>query len=230
MLFFACFKEEIFDFRKELDGFAVRLVIAVFKLVALDAHFIESFNELIDFGCLGGVVCLEHILFEHGEKGVEVLLRLSAACLIFKEHSLGDLFSYFNDGVKGGKRILENHRDFIAADLAHLVLGNSQKVFAVIEDFAALDDGVSGEDSEDCLTRYGFTGAGFADDCEGFSAFKVKGDVADSLQRAVRGTEGYLKVFYFKNFIHSLILHTTKRRVERIAQTVAEKVETNHQK
>ena len=32
------------------------------------------------------------------------------------EHRFGDLFSDFNDGIQGRKRVLENHADFLAAD------------------------------------------------------------------------------------------------------------------
>ena len=111
----------------------------------------------------------------------------------------------------------------------HFILGNAQQILAIIQDLAALHDGVAGQNADDGLGGDGFAGAGFAHDGKRFAPFQIKGDIADGLQGAVGGAEGDPQVFHFKNLIHLLFLHTAQRGVERIAQTVAKQVKADHQ-
>ena len=82
------------------------------------------------------------------------------------------------------------------------ILGDLQKVFAVVDDLAALHDGVSCENTEDRFGGYGFTRTGFAYDGECFALGKVKVDAADSLHLTIGGAEGYRQIFYMKFIFH----------------------------
>ncbi len=72
------------------------------------------------------------------------------------------------------------------------VLRHAQQILAVVEDFAALDDGIARQDADDGLGGDGLAGAGFADDGQRLAALQVKGNIAHGLQRAAGGAEGDL--------------------------------------
>ena len=58
----------------------------------------------------------------------------------FVEHErLDDLFAARVDGIQRGHRLLEDHRDFLAADRAHLLVGQRNEV-APLEQNPPLDD------------------------------------------------------------------------------------------
>jgi hypothetical protein len=50
-----------------------------------------------------------------------------------------DLVAHLYNRVKGGLRILKNHRDPLAADCAHILLTPSQEIIAVESYFSAFD-------------------------------------------------------------------------------------------
>ena len=104
-----------------------------------------------------------------------------------------------------------------------------KKILSVINDFAVLDNGVTCQNTKNCLGGNGLTGTGLANDGESLAPFQIKGDITDGFQRTIGGTEGDPQVFYFKNLIHLSFLHTAQRGVERIAQTVTEQVKAKHQ-
>ena len=80
----------------------------------------------------------------------------------------GDLVAYAHDGVEGGHGLLENHGDVAAAALAHGFFGEGEEVGAIEAD-AAGDAGVGAEETENGERGDGFSGAGFADQAEGFA-------------------------------------------------------------
>ena len=47
----------------------------------------------------------------------------------------GNLFTHLENGIKRRHRILKDHRDIIAADLAHIRLGKLQQIVAVKNNF-----------------------------------------------------------------------------------------------
>ena len=51
----------------------------------------------------------------------------------------GNLVANAEDGVEGSLRLLENHRNAVAANLNHLIFAGSDQVFAVKNDFARDD-------------------------------------------------------------------------------------------
>ncbi len=70
--------------------------------------------------------------FQQAQHVVKVLAGFATVGLVLQQHGLGDLLANFNDGVQRGQRILEDHRDLIAAQLVHYVLGNAQQILAVV--------------------------------------------------------------------------------------------------
>ena len=101
-----------------------------------------------------------------------------------------------------------------------------QKIHAVIDNLAAFDNGVGGGDTDYCFVRDGFAAARLADDCQGFALVQIEVDAAYCLNFARVGTERNSQIFNFKLLFHKLALRSSERRVERVAKSVAEQVET----
>jgi hypothetical protein len=60
------------------------------------------------------------------------LHRLGAAELLVQLHALGDLPADAQHRVERGHRLLEDHRDAVAADAAHLLLAEAEQVAAAV--------------------------------------------------------------------------------------------------
>ena len=69
--------------------------------------------------------------------------RLRLRDVAVRAHALGDLRADLVEGVQRGQRVLEDHRDLVAADRAQVVLGRAEQVLAV-EAHGAADAGVAG--------------------------------------------------------------------------------------
>ena len=117
------------------------------------------------------------------------------------------LFADADDGIERGKRILEDHADFVAADLVELFFGDLEEILAAIEDGSAFDDGVGRQDTHDGLGGNRFAGSGFPDDAKGLAFIEVKGDAADGLDDAMVRLEGNREVidldylfFFFSHY------------------------------
>ena len=52
--------------------------------------------------------------------------RFLAGAIFVERERLGELRAHFHERVQRGHRVLENHRDPLAANLAELLLGNFQ--------------------------------------------------------------------------------------------------------
>ena len=133
----------------------------------------------------GGDVPLQDL-----QQTVELVLGFLAAGLVLQQHRLGDLLADLNDGVQAGQGVLEDHGDRVTTDLAHILLGDLQKILAVIDDFTGFRNGVAGLDTQNSLGGNRLTGTGLTNDGQGLAPLQVEGDVTDSLQGTAGGTEG----------------------------------------
>ena len=141
-----------------------------------------------------GVLIIDELL---GDEVVVAVLQLVGV----DHHRLDELFADLDDGVERRKRVLEDHADLVAADAVEFVLRNAEEVLAFVDDLAAFDDGVFGQDAHDGLRGDGFARAGLADDAERLAAIKVEADAADRLDEAVVGAEIDDEVFDGEDFL-----------------------------
>ena len=94
------------------------------------------------------------------------------------------------EGVQRGQRVLEDHRDVVAADLAQLVVGRARAgrwpSKRIAPEMRALRDAREAHHGQgrDALAR-----AGLADDAERLAAVDGVGDAVDGLDEAVVGLE-----------------------------------------
>ena len=201
LLVLAGAEQEVLDILHQASGSSIVIVVGQLQVVGADAELIEGSGHFLDaIGLIG--VCLGHIAAQQAQSPVEVTASLTAAGLVLQQHSLGDLLTDAHNGVQRGQRILEDHSDFIATDLVHFLFGDLQQILTVINDLAAFDDGVAGQDAHNGTAGNGLTGAGLANDGQGLAALQVEGDIADSLHLAVVGTEGDLQILNFKVLCH----------------------------
>src|SRR5262249_4888614 len=100
------------------------------------------------------------------------------------------------DGIDRGERrhrILEDHRDLLAADVAQLALRQAQQLAALVDD-RAFDHRVGiADQAPDAQQRDGLAGSGFADDAEDLALAYVERDVVDRAHEAELGTERNLQ-------------------------------------
>ena len=71
---------------------------------------------------------------EHLDRAVE---RLRLADVAVRAHRLDQLGADLVEGMQRGQRVLEDHRDVVAAQRAHLVVVGLQEVAALEQDLAA---------------------------------------------------------------------------------------------
>ena len=91
------------------------------------------------------------------------------------------------DRVKGGGRILKNHRNSFAAPVFQGFEGQGGEVGAVHVDAAGEAGDVGGEEAEDGEGEGGFAGAAFADDAEDAAAADFEVDAAQDVGGAAGG-------------------------------------------
>jgi hypothetical protein len=108
---------------------------------------------------------------------------------------LGDLLAAGEHGVERRHRLLEDHRDFFAANLPHLAGGQIHEVPAVVEDLA-LDDLARGRRDQlhDAERRHGLAAAGLAHDPEGLAFLDVQVHAVHGADDALVGEEVRLEV------------------------------------
>ena len=196
-----CLRRVLFDLERKvvdvLDGIGGSLagaVVSVFELEVLDLKLVEVAALL---GVAGGGLlaeCLVHAVVEALERRVEADARLLLAELALDEHGLGHLLAHTHDGVERGEWILEDHGDFVAADLVEVLFGDLHEILAVIDDLTALFDGVGGEDAEDGARRDRLARTRLTHDGERFALIELEADIADGLDLAVGRPEGDLEV------------------------------------
>jgi len=76
---------------------------------------------------------------------------------------LTDLVADREERVEGGHRVLQDHRDALAANPAHLVIGLFEKVFSRKQHLAADDAGRRRQDAQDRQCQRALAGARLAD-------------------------------------------------------------------
>jgi hypothetical protein len=101
---------------------------------------------------------------------------------------LADLAADGQHRVERGHRVLEDHGDLFAPDLAHLVLVQIEQVLAAKVDFA-LDDfaGGLGDQTHDAQGADAFAAAALAYHAEGFFLIDVERDIVHRLDDAILG-------------------------------------------
>ena len=100
-----------------------------------------------------------------------------------------DLVADFADRVERRARVLEDHRDFAAAQIAHLVFGRGLDVDAGKHHRALGDLAGAVEDPHHGVGGDGLAGAGFADDAERLAFGHGDIDVLHGLDDAAPGGE-----------------------------------------
>ena len=100
-----------------------------------------------------------------------------------------DLVADLADRVERGARVLEDHRDFAAAQVAHLVFARGLDVDAGEHHRALGDPAGAVEDAHHRIGRHRLAGAGLADDAERLALGDGDVDVLHGLDDAAAGGE-----------------------------------------
>ena len=114
------------------------------------------------------------------------------------EQGLHHLLADREDRVERGHRLLEDHRDVAAADLAHL-LGREREQVAPVEGDAALRHPPGlGEQAHDRERGDRLAAAGLADDRDDFAPIDRIGNALDRADSAARGLEPHMQVAHLE--------------------------------
>ena len=84
-------------------------------------------GELVRVGVDAGLRRRDADELQHLDRA---LARLAARLLLVQADGLDDLRAHRVDGVEARHRLLEDHRDLVAADVLHLALGEAEEVAA----------------------------------------------------------------------------------------------------
>ena len=96
---------------------------------------------------------------------------------------LGNLVAHREHGVEGRHGVLENHRDFLAAHLAHFLGTHFEQILVLEEDFARDHlAGRRGDEAHHAEGGGGLAGAGLAHEADGLSALEAQIDAVDRLE------------------------------------------------
>ena len=96
--------------------------------------------------------------------------------------------------VQRRERVLEDHRDLLAADPAQLLLAHAQEIAAVEQHLAAERRVRAAGQAEHGEVRDALAGAGLADDAERAPGVDGEGDAVDGAHHAVVRLEPDLEV------------------------------------
>ena len=114
------------------------------------------------------------------------------------EQRLHHLLADRQDRVERGHRLLEDHRDVAAADLAHLFRRERQQIAAVERDAALRHPPGLGEQAHDGERGDRLAAAGLADEGDDLAAINRIGDAVDGPNGAARGLEPDMQVAHLK--------------------------------
>jgi hypothetical protein len=164
------------------------------------------------------------------------------AHVVVRENRLGELVADREHGIERRHRVLEDHRRVTASDRAQLLLRHLQEVATFEEGFPRDDaprrlrDQAEHRHHGDALAR-----ARLPDDPEGLAGEEVVGDTGNGVNNAVLGVELHRQIADGEDRLgraHQLdyrgsparVLRTDPplRRVERIPQSVAQQIKTQH--
>ncbi len=133
------------------------------------------------------------------------LAGLGPAELLMELDGFDDLIAHGEDGVEAGHRLLEDHGDFVAADFAHLSLGEFEQVSAFEEDFAG--DYFSGRRRDQphyAQSRDAFSAAAFTDDAQGLPSLDLPGNIINRPDQTVLGAKVGGDIFYQQQITQGL--------------------------
>ena len=95
-------------------------------------------------------------------------------------HDFGDLLADGEHGIERGHRLLEDHRDLLAADLPELAVGEVEQVLAVEQNLAAgLDAPRRADEPQNGEGGDRLPAAALADDAERLAGHHVERDAID---------------------------------------------------
>ena len=114
---------------------------------------------------------------------------------------LGDLPADRQHRVQRRHRLLKDHRNVVAAHVAHLGLAKRQQVAAGEADHARYDAaGWRRHEAQHRQRRDALAAAGLADDRQGFARHDMERDAIDSTDNAVAGEEPGLEIGDFEQW------------------------------
>ena len=128
------------------------------------------------------------------QQGEGRLLRLLAVHLEVVDQRLGDLAADLHDRVERGHRVLEDHRHLRAPDRAHLLLGVSGDVGALVVHVAVADHVALGQQPHDRAGQDRLARARLAHDAEGLAAVEAEGHAVHRSHGSPLGQEVRLEV------------------------------------
>src|SRR5262245_53115331 len=112
---------------------------------------------------------------------------------------LGDLAADGEDRIEAGHRLLEDHADIVAADLAHGALAELEQV-AALETYRAPDlPGWLWHQPQNGIGRHRLSAAALADDRHRFAGLDRERDAIDRAVHPVRRAEVSLQVIDFRS-------------------------------
>ena len=140
-----------------------------------------------------------------------------------------DLASDREDRIEARHRLLKNHADLIAADVAHGALIELEKIDALETNAASDLAGRFRDQAQNRARGNGFAAAALADDGNRLAGLYGEGDAVHGAVHSVRGAEMRLQIFnlqesHFK--APSQPLHHA--RIKRIAKAVAKQIDRKH--
>ncbi len=127
-----------------------------------------------------------------------LLLGVARVHALMKLYRLADLPADGQHRIQAGHRLLKDHRDRIAADVAHLRFGQSQQVAAFETDTALDLAGRFLDQPQDRHRGDRLAAAGFTDHCQCLAALDVQRHALDSTHHAIRRIEMCLEIFDFE--------------------------------
>ena len=135
--------------------------------------------------------------------------RVAAPEALVQDQRLGDLPADAHDRIERGHRLLEHHRDGVAADAAHLGFGKPDQLAAVEPDAAFDPPGRVRHQTHDGERRHALAAAGFADHAEDFAARERPAHVVDRAHDAVGRVERGAQVLDRKHRLRAEAIGST---------------------
>jgi len=130
------------------------------------------------------------------EQGDGFLAGLARRAIGVASQRLGHLTANRVHRIERGHRLLEDHADAIAAQLAVIRIRQAHQL-AALEADAAADDGAVGQQAHQRERGDGFAASGFADEAQGLAALQRETNAANRLREPAAGVEPDTEVFHF---------------------------------
>ena len=128
--------------------------------------------------------------------------------MLVELQTLGDLLTDGEDWVQGRHRVLEDHRDVLAADLFHLGRRQIQNVASVHHQLVAFNDAGRRRNEPHHGKRSGrFARAGLADQADGLMVAELQVDAVERVDDAIFCFVADDEVFNIKDQIIMFVAH-----------------------